>query len=561
MTDPAPPRRRFLPQPVEVTTKVRASRTKEPTVAHPTNTVVTIESEPARVTIGSTPRRFKPEPVEMSTKSSRKRPPETTHDSSRRQHRQEGDLPKPKPTRRFAPQLLETTTRSRRSGDNGPVLSSADKTEVAPGDPVRATPRPRTSRAGQIARTIDGSTSSTLHDAANTVRGIRSRSALRHHAFRVPSLERITSSESEGSNCPSLSTSPSAASDEGVEVDRRSNKMRESCDDRFSGYLLGLAARAAEKQLREQAMAAFPNDDFHEPVDHFAVEEDSDMSDIMSDHARKHMTRRESVAELSWEAREMRKHHQHRHALGPPPGQDVPDRRNFHNPFADAMVGQQKEVDFDHMRDAAKPPMLGENLVFRMHLSPQATQLDVHQHPHPKIALRSSGVGLWRGFCTAEDADDQPPKTVSTGMVTPPNEETAASRSTSTAPTRNPSHASLSTLELEFSDLFVTQVYNYLSLGYPALAKKFDFELSKISRIPIDELRGEDDHGGATGFVGLEEGQGVDQEHMQTRGNRGRWKALRLYIREWARQNHSLDSAEAEPAAWGVRARKGSWAI
>ncbi|KAL2148935.1 hypothetical protein VTH82DRAFT_1621 [Thermothelomyces myriococcoides] len=45
----------------------------------------------------------------------------------------------------------------------------------------------------------------------------------------------------------------------------------------------------------------------------------------------------------------------------------------------------------------------------------------------------------------------------------------------------------------EFDDHFVTQVYNYLSLGYPATARQYDEELSKISRIGIAELEKEDE--------------------------------------------------------------------
>ena len=43
-----------------------------------------------------------------------------------------------------------------------------------------------------------------------------------------------------------------------------------------------------------------------------------------------------------------------------------------------------------------------------------------------------------------------------------------------------------------------------------------------------------------------------------------RWIALKLYIREWARQHPSFDDGFGEdenPLAWGVRARRGSWAI
>jgi hypothetical protein len=56
-------------------------------------------------------------------------------------------------------------------------------------------------------------------------------------------------------------------------------RTRESCDDRFSGYLLALAAKAAEKQLREQALAAFPNESMHEIVEHFYDREVEGASD------------------------------------------------------------------------------------------------------------------------------------------------------------------------------------------------------------------------------------------------------------------------------------------
>jgi len=39
-----------------------------------------------------------------------------------------------------------------------------------------------------------------------------------------------------------------------------------------------------------------------------------------------------------------------------------------------------------------------------------------------------------------------------------------------------------------------------------------------------------------------------------------RWKALRIYILEWGRQHPSMSNGAAPPA-WGVRARRGSWAI
>jgi len=115
-------------------------------------------------------------------------------------------------------------------------------------------------------------------------------------------------------------------------------------------------------------------------------------------------------------------------------------------------------------------------------------------------------------------------------------------------------------IDHEFHDGFVTQVYNYLSLGYPALARNFDYELSKISRIPIEELRRDDQLADVKGYVGVPEGSGVNEDGV-TGGKCMRWMALRLYIREWARQKSKMTGSDDGVDAWGTRARRGSWAI
>jgi hypothetical protein len=139
----------------------------------------------------------------------------------------------------------------------------------------------------------------------------------------------------------------------------------------------------------------------------------------------------------------------------------------------------------------------------------------------------------------------------------------------------------------EFDDAFVTQVYNYLSLGYPATARAFDDELSKISGMCIEELRKDDalkigkrfmrqmemspspastvsSSGGGGGGTDSS-GDEMDSYFAHERGSRHkppRWKALKLYIHEWARQHPALDGDDdTGPLAWGVRARRGSWAI
>ncbi|KAL8635697.1 MAG: hypothetical protein Q9226_009326 [Calogaya cf. arnoldii] len=116
-------------------------------------------------------------------------------------------------------------------------------------------------------------------------------------------------------------------------------------------------------------------------------------------------------------------------------------------------------------------------------------------------------------------------------------------------------------IEEEFHDGFVTQVYNYLSLGYPALARKYDEELSKITRISIENLRQDDKHTNAKGYVGAPEGTGCDIGGVQD-GQCERWTALRLYITKWAKQQSGMGNSDgAANEDWGARARKGSWAL
>jgi len=108
----------------------------------------------------------------------------------------------------------------------------------------------------------------------------------------------------------------------------------------------------------------------------------------------------------------------------------------------------------------------------------------------------------------------------------------------------------------EFDDKFVTQVYNYLSLGYPALARQYDGELAKIAHMSEEELRADDAKKIDKGYIGLVEGSGSAGQ-----GHCARWRALRLYILEWGRQHPALTVGSVTPSAWGVRARRGSWAI
>lgn len=324
------------------------------------------------------------------------------------------------------------------------------------------------------------------------------------------------------------------------------------------------------------------------------------------------------------------------------------------------------------LRAKASPPMLGQDLKFRMCPSPKQTKLEPDHLWDLETGATMEGSsrdyseehGLWRGYCYTDNKTEKlvpldrpamlntPLPTSSPGdpfarafgtapimfseeptpaavsrAGTAPNPRSPSSQSPPAAhPSLHPEHRSkrqapkglhmihnlqgldeklkhekeMAELEekiaAEFDDKFVTQVYNYLSLGYPALARQYDEELSKISRISLDELEVDDlaimenlwgaehhrqangQHATngvngetlddlrpvlstgkklrATGHIMLdsEEKDGVREEDRCPR-----WKALKLYIFEWARQHPDLDGIS--PLAWGVRERRGSWGI
>jgi hypothetical protein len=136
----------------------------------------------------------------------------------------------------------------------------------------------------------------------------------------------------------------------------------------------------------------------------------------------------------------------------------------------------------------------------------------------------------------------------------------------------------------EFDDRFVTQVFNYLSLGYPATARQYDWELGKISRMSVNELERDDEAtmadlwdppetNGVRGADGISDKGPKDKikatghimidseakDDVKEEDRCPRWKALKLYIYEWARQHPDLNAIS--PLAWGVQERRGSWGI
>ncbi|KAG9256623.1 uncharacterized protein F5Z01DRAFT_479964 [Emericellopsis atlantica] len=250
------------------------------------------------------------------------------------------------------------------------------------------------------------------------------------------------------------------------------------------------------------------------------------------------------------------------------------------------------------------PPMLGKDIRFRRCPSPKLTKLEPNHpffHDPDESGNRdtSGKGGLWNGYCfnsgrdAPRPAHQTGPRMLATPAVpgSPAEPADADSRSISEEPaslfsTAGSSIDTASSAEYrlkngqvqglhsvderlrlekaeaernekiaqEFNDEFITQVFNYLSLGYPATACVFDEELAKVSHTSIDELRSQDEQQNAKGhMLELQIGDTKEEDRCP------RWRALKTYILEWARQHPNLDNLD--PLAWGVRERRGSWAF
>lgn len=605
-------------------------------------------SPPADLTAdasGTKARRALPQPVETNIRHSRDSSKDSTsHDpSSDSVTSNKRPLPQPidstSPTskpRRFAPQIIDTQRRSRRNTDTTdttPSLTPTDKTHVTPGRQdhlplhIRPGPLPVPPVNSPIASSDYIPQIPESHFSSSNL----AKRQERRHSFRVPDLPAIKSQteseESNDSSVPSLSTSPSADSDE-TQTRRQKKKRKKkaeirpgSQDDRYAGYLLSLAAKTAEKQLREQAMAAYPNENLHEHVDHYAIDGDSEDSDVEAGVGKlglggQRSTRhghRDSAA--GWDMAEMRKHQnkleQQKRNQWATEQPEYGRRRSVKKSTEDAgnvhrggevagvppkeLMGWQKDNEMKPMRSAASPPMAGEDLKFPKCPSPQATRMDVHQYPGMKnykdqerrrhtglwtpgggSSRQNSVSGLWMGVNAASvQAKMVVPQPLRSGLLTPTSERddplsASAEYSSHHLPPSPPDiqednkidntlRRELS-IEQELNDSFVTQVYNYLSLGYPSLARKFDEELSKITRVSVEDLRKDDGLVNAKGYVGAPEGTGTDVRGiMEGQTKCERWCALRKYVREWGRQQPEM--RVRGDGGWGARARKGSWAL
>lgn len=411
--------------------------------------------------------------------------------------------------------------------------------------------------------------------------------------------------------------------------------MRESCDDRFSGYLLALAAKAAEKQLREQALlAAFPNEGDHQIVEHFYNREIENISEKNSPTQVDPMSRLDNhglVTELeidqrvvlrrrssdsSWAIQEMQMHQEKLSQL-----QDDQKRNKIPNDLAKPSYHDQfwsnalkynapngkdpvVEKELRKIRSAANPPMLGAGLKFPMCPSPKSTTFESDQKSDIKPNRSKNGGGLWGGYCVKDETERTsqshfkglpliqtplPNESLADPFVSEfekkimPKKEKIPSlpgvnsgvrrRSSVSEPIMDESKESKisSTLLEEFNDHFVTQVYNYLSLGFSSVAWQFDEELSHISKIPVEALR-LDDLSSTQGHIGLKHTDSEDEktsdeikstvpQKQNEYSKWNRWRALKIYILEWGKQHSNISQKSLGPGAWGVIARRGSWAV
>jgi hypothetical protein len=575
-------------------------------------------------------RRFLPELVETTANSNRRRGEQDNESTSPKSKVTEKQAP-----RKFAPQLIETARRSRKLGDIAPALLPSDKTEATPGKDTHDVKRSRV----QLAPPPPPENTPTVEVTHNplflemeraaspqVMRQLARNRTRSHHSFRAPSLDPIESSESEPSRSRSPSTTPSVDSDHSY-MYKEATRMRESVDDSVSGYLLELAAKAAEKQLHEQAMAAFPNDDYHEPVQHF-IGRDTDDSGSFTEETKRN--RGISFNEVNWELIAMRQHREKQEQQQEAEREkkrrreaelnklDSSTNRLWRNTASlldsskprEVIGGYQKDGELNCMRKSARPPMLGKDIKFPRCPSPEPARFDSTQgcdasrlamcYLSEQSLAAEKGEGLWCGgkpqpnkvpslWSTASSRPPSPgglwagccigpattPPRGPSGLLTPhiekgnPLETPCPTPAMSLLPPTPPASqadfacideklAMEMTIEEEFGDDFVTQVYNYLSLGYPAIARNFDEELAKISHVPVVELRQDDHLAKSTGYIRLgEDGNLVNAEI--TEESCTRWRALRIYVQEWARQNPKM--SEGVSGGAGIAVRKGSWAL
>lgn len=550
--------RKFLPQPIETSSRSSAGGlSKSTNTVPPTSEATDSQSWQKK---GDARRRFLPEPVETTKASNYGN--SLQHETQSQPHAASAG------PRRFKPELIETNRQSVKGRDdktfnqqeigNENLRPNFDGTRLRPRQETY--PRPSESKFSyaSLLRRQEG----------------------RRHSFRVPELPSIPSNSSEASS-DSNSSSPSAikSCSESMTTTHAQTTLIENSKGELSEYLLALAARSAHRQLKEQALAAFPNEQVYEPVDHFAVDVESDESeDEPWKYPQAHhiKSRRESSADLSWELEYMRQHKEEAQ-------QRLRIMISSGKPLFESMQSNPASIKNDR-----SPPMLGDDIVIPRSVSPEGTLCGKRHAGDDSQATQDQcngcgglwcasnhadqgrGSGLWKGTCQNNQTNGPRPSTLRT--TTGPRDSSTKANVTKTFSldlpraqktslqalqrsqkpgTLKPNLLTSSTVLDEFNDGFVTQIYNYLSLGYPCVARYYDDELSRISGITVRDLRYDDLKTDARGYV-------VAPAH-DSPVVCNRWRALRLYIQDWALQQPHI--GEDNESTWGLPERKGSWAI
>ncbi|PWY63556.1 hypothetical protein BO70DRAFT_367154 [Aspergillus heteromorphus CBS 117.55] len=499
--------------------------------------------------------------------------------------------------RKFTPQLVETGKHSFRRQGKQPTP-----------------PKERTQeKLAQVScnHNIVGDSSthvftSALAESRFSYTSLRQRQETKRHSFRVPELPAIPSSSSDASDISRSSSQPASPPVPLREPVLELEATQVHRQTEYSEYVLALAAHSAESQLKEQALAAFPNEQVYQPVDHFAIDREEDCSNedelsIRTKVPLSYIYRRASSADLHWELDYMRRHKEEAEMCDRAmAGTKAP----HFSPTACRTSGRAGQTDHVHeswvpgsgspqVKQFLSPPMLGCDLLFPQSLSPNTTvcegsnveHLYTHNAFHQSPGLWYSNHhlnddysdgGLWMGTCKSDMNDFKSEGPRSKGSC--PEDTGGGSRSSSRSfltkcksrpfnfygDSERPKHTeSQSSCEevpdYELTDGFVTQIYNYLSLGYPSVARYYDHELSRVSGIALQDLRHDDLQTDAKGYVSLSE-ECLKDRTVVINGCM-RWLALRLYIQEWAQKRPIITAVDSDHGTWGVCERKGSWAV
>lgn len=629
MTQPTQARRRFAPVPIETTFK---EHRRGGPVAEPTpEPSPTSESPPASASAAQ---------------------PKVTHHETQTVVREK---------RRFAPQLLESTRRSRRAGDVGPATRPGDKTDILPyskhlyslstkkKQPRRPGHARRESCDDEIAEHVFDLNKLDVQKRMEEVAML----AFPNSTIRLGGAEHFFLREGSDDDDSPRGRGPTRVG--------QTDERRDSSEDNVNWMVKEMQKHAGQlaagRQERNQT-----RDSLADSLDSVSglSEGPPDNTFAFTNSARH--TMRDSLGHLSPIGEDAKGagssagyFPSYDAKVAPRPSDDLSGDNNVDTDMPDAAPrhlaptsqfpsqggfqtrggfgrfggfqntfgakDKAAEKAFFRLKTQKSPPMAGSDLTFRMCPSPKQTKLesdqkwDVAAGAHVEVNRDATEQnGLWRGYCFTNNqerevmvASPRAPMIMTPMSPGTPYEHSDPYKATggtlapfpiSAEPTpvaSNQTSLQVNTSEhrsragpprglhmlmgleqrlqqekaaaelderiaAEFTDQFVTQVYNYLSLGYPATARAYDEELSKISRIPTEELEMEDE-AVMDGIGSSAKGHIKISMDLDTTDDRRcpRWKALKEYIFEWARQHPDLDSIT--PLAWGVAERRGSWGI